>query len=79
MEPVSLANIKVLELSTFGLKMINWNEPATQNFVTQVYNFNSNNVTIFVISKYGSDRPYLGFQVGIIEHIVKRYSNNLPT
>lgn len=55
-----------------GIYLVNWHEPDTKNFITQVYNFNSNTVKVSVISKYGSEKPFLGFQSGVIEHVVKK-------
>jgi hypothetical protein len=49
--------------------LINWHEPDTKNFVTQVYNFKSNKVAVSVIAKYDSERPFAGFQSGVIEHV----------
>ncbi|WP_299278926.1 MoaF N-terminal domain-containing protein [uncultured Psychroserpens sp.] len=54
-----------------GIYLVNWHEPDTANFVTQVYNFNSNTVKVSVIAKYGSEKPFLGFQSGVIEHVQK--------
>ncbi|RKR15395.1 hypothetical protein CLV91_1480 [Maribacter vaceletii] len=54
-----------------GIYLVNWHEPDTENFVTQVYNFNSNSVKVSVISKYGSEIPFLGFQSGVIEHVIR--------
>ncbi|MEP2935770.1 MAG: MoaF N-terminal domain-containing protein [Gilvibacter sp.] len=55
-----------------GIYLVNWHEPDTENFVTQVYNFNSNTVKVSVIAKYGTEKPFLGFQSGVIEHVVKK-------
>ncbi|MDD7913281.1 MoaF-related domain-containing protein [Polaribacter ponticola] len=55
-----------------GIYLVNWHEPDTENFVTQVYNFNSNTVKVSVISKYGGEKPFLGFQSGVIEHVVRK-------
>jgi len=52
--------------------IVNWHERDTKNFVTQIYNFNSNSVTVSVISKYDNDKPFLGFQSGVIEHVYKK-------
>ena len=49
--------------------LVNWHEPDTQNFVTMVYNFKSNTCAVSVISRYASEKPFMGFQAGIIEHV----------
>ncbi|WP_298793503.1 MoaF-related domain-containing protein [uncultured Allomuricauda sp.] len=55
----------------FGIYLINWHESDTKNFVTMVYNFNSNSCAVSVLSKYTSENPFLGFQSGVIEHVTK--------
>jgi len=54
-----------------GIYLVNWHEPETKNFITMVYNFNSNSCAVSVISRYGSEKPFLGFQSGTIEHVLK--------
>lgn len=43
-----------------------------KNFVTMVFNFRNNTCAVSVISKYGNEQPFRGFQAGVIEHVVKR-------
>jgi len=52
--------------------IINWHEPDVKNFVTMVYNFKSNSCAVSVISRYGSEKPFKGFQAGVIEHVKKK-------
>lgn len=52
--------------------LVNWHETDSSNFVTMVYNFKSNACAVSVISNYKSDKPFLGFQAGIIEHVNRR-------
>ncbi len=51
--------------------LVNWHEPDSNNFVTMVYNFKSNSCAVSVISKYASEKPFMGFQSGVIEHVTK--------
>jgi len=52
--------------------LVNWHEPDTKNFVTMIYNFKSNSCAVSVISRYSSEKPFLGFQSGVIEHVKKK-------
>jgi len=52
--------------------LVNWHEPDATNFVTMVYNFKSNSCAVSVISRYGSEKPFRGFQAGVIEHVKKK-------
>lgn len=49
--------------------LVNWHEPDSKNFVTMVYNFENRTCAVSVISKYSSDKPFMGFQAGVIEHV----------
>lgn len=49
--------------------MVNWHEPDSKNFVTMVYNFNNRTCAVSVISKYSGEKPFMGFQAGVIEHV----------
>ena len=51
--------------------MINWHEPDAKNFVTMVYNFKSNSCAVSVLSRYANEKPFQGFQAGVIEHVKK--------
>ena len=51
--------------------LVNWHEPDAKNFVTMVYNFKSNSCAVSVISRYGSEKPFRGFQGGVIENVKK--------
>lgn len=51
--------------------LVNWHEPDTHNFLTMVYNFKSNSCAVSVISKYNDEKPFLGFQGGVIEQVKK--------
>ncbi len=50
--------------------LVGWNEPASQTFVTMVYNFRSNTSSVSVLARYGAETPFFGFQGGVIEHVV---------
>ena len=50
--------------------LVGWNEPASQTFVTMVYNFKSNTSSVSVLARYGAETPFFGFQGGVIEHVV---------
>lgn len=52
--------------------LVNWHEPEKKNYVTMVYNFKSNTCAVSVISRYGNEKPFTGFQAGVIEHVNKR-------
>lgn len=49
--------------------LVNWHEPESKNFVTMVYNFRTNTCAVSVISKYADQKPFMGFQAGVIEHV----------
>ena len=70
-EPAKTLPYKSKKLDT-GMYLVNWHEPDTKNFVTSVYNLKNNICAVSVISKYDSDRPFLGFQAGVIEHVKKK-------
>lgn len=53
------------------LYLVNWHEPVKKNYVTMVYNFKSNTCAVSVISRYGNEKPFMGFQAGVIEHVRK--------
>ncbi len=48
---------------------VSWHELDSQTYVTMVYNFAANLGSVSVIARYGSDKPFTGFQAGVIEHI----------
>lgn len=70
-EPQQTYPYKSRKLDT-DVFLVNWHEPSKQNYVTMVYNFKSNTCAVSVISKYGSEKPFTGFQAGVIEHVRKR-------
>jgi len=47
---------------------VSWHERDTQTYVTMVYNFAANVGSVSVIARYGSEKPFTGFQAGVIEH-----------
>ncbi|WP_120752635.1 hypothetical protein [Aquimarina sp. BL5] len=55
-----------------GVYMVNWNEPKLKNFITLVYNFNTNTCASSVIVKYGDANPILAFDGGIIKNVIKQ-------
>lgn len=67
-EPKKTYSYKSRKVDT-EIYLVNWHEPDTKNFVTMVYNFKSNTCAVSVISKYNSEKPFQGFQAGIIEHV----------
>ena len=50
---------------------VNWQEPEFKNFITLVYNFNTNTCASSVIVNYGSENPITAFEGGIIEKVRK--------
>ena len=48
---------------------VSWHERDAQTYVTMVYNFAANVGSVSVIARYGSGKPFTGFQAGVIEHI----------
>jgi len=55
-----------------GVYLVNWHEPKLKNHITLVYNFNNNTCASSVIVNYGSEKPFLAFEGGIIEHVNKK-------
>lgn len=55
-----------------GVFYVNWHEPDFKNFITLVYNFNTNNCASSVIVNYGSKNPIMAFEGGIIENVEKK-------
>lgn len=49
--------------------LVGWNEPQSKTFVTMVYNFKSNTSSVSVLARYGNEKPFFGFQGGVIEHV----------
>lgn len=70
-EPIRSYQYKSKKVDS-GIYLVNWHEPDTKNFVTMVYNFNSNSCSVSVISRYNSGKPFLGFQSGVIEQVNKK-------
>ncbi len=54
-----------------GVFYVNWHEPDFKNFITLVYNFNTNTCASSVIVNYGSENPITAFEGGIIENVKK--------
>lgn len=48
---------------------VNWHEADLGNFITLVFNFNTNTCASSVIVRYGSDAPITAFEGGIIEQV----------
>lgn len=69
-EPEQSYSYKSRKLDS-DLYLVNWHEHDKQNYVTMVYNFKSNTCAVSVISKYASEKPFMGFQAGVIEHVTK--------
>ncbi len=70
-EPQQSYAYKSRKLDT-DMYLVNWHEPDKKNYVTMVFNFKNNTCAVSVISKYGNEKPFTGFQAGVIEHVVKR-------
>lgn len=67
-EPVQTYAYKSRKLDS-EMYLVNWHESEAKNFVTMVFNFKSNTCAVSVISKYASEKPFMGFQAGVIEHV----------
>jgi phenolic acid decarboxylase len=55
-----------------GVYLVNWHEPKLKNYITLVYNFNNNTCASSVIVNYGTEKPSLAFEGGIIEHVKEK-------
>ncbi len=55
-----------------GVFYVNWHEPDFNNFITLVYNFNTNSCASSVIVNYGSENPITAFEGGTIKNVKKR-------
>lgn len=52
-----------------GVYYVNWHEADLKNFITLVFNFNTNTCASSVIVNYGSEKPTIAFEGGIIEQV----------
>jgi len=55
-----------------GVFYVNWHEPDFKNYITLVYNFNTNTCASSVIVNYGSENPITAFEGGIIEKVKRK-------
>jgi len=55
-----------------GVFYVNWHEPDFKNYITLVFNFNTNTCASSVIVNYGSENPITAFEGGIIEKVKRK-------
>jgi len=55
-----------------GIYLVNWHEAELKNFITLVFNFNTNTVSSSVIVRYGEENQFTTFDTGFISQIKKQ-------
>lgn len=52
-----------------GIYLVNWHEAELKNFITLVFNFNTNTVSSSVIVRYGTENQFTTFDAGFIDQL----------
>jgi phenolic acid decarboxylase len=70
-KPAKTYPYKSRKLDT-DIYLVSWHEPKLKNYITLVYNLKNNTCANSVIVKYGTEKSFLAFEGGIIEHVKRK-------